>query len=699
LTLNELLDVKYLGAWDWSPDDRWLAYLWDDGGKVDLWLVESAGGTPPRKLTSAKGRVSGFDWNPADGSLLVAMDKDLWLASPDDIDDGGGGGWFSLQPLTQTRAVEAAPSWSPQGRVAAFVRDQTLWLYDFEAQVAREVAVNGTVAQLAFGPGPALNWSPGGEMLCFRFMDEDKVVQIAVASPQGELLWQTARRGKTAANADWLSEKDLFYGVSAQGGMAKDFYRVDLAFDSGAAEGARDYKAIGVPTPLHPRPELVYTARDATGRGTARMLDFSIGPQGRRVLLHLEDDGWYHHYLLDVGSGKAQQLTFGQCEDLAHAGDAVAWSPDGARFIYASNRNSPRERHLWLYDLEAGAEVKLLEFPVTNAQPRWSHRGDRIVFTHCDVHRPLDLWVVDLPGGGFPPELPTLSPQDCRQLTNSLPDTWTEAKYSLPQHITYKGALDWDIDGFLVKPKDFDAGKRYPALVWVHGGPIRQLRGSWHPLRSYALFYGFNQYLAHQGYVTLSINFRGGIGYGRDFRNALYHKMGVDDLEDVVKAGRYLKGLPFVDPDLVGVYGLSYGGYMTLHALTQYPDEFALGVNIAGIWDFAQWTRWIESRYGKQGGLFKTYFGGAPEESPELYSQGSPVTFKEGLKRPLINFHGTADANVDFAQMDRIVKDCIKMGKDYEAYYYPDEVHTFARRETWQDAFTKMVREFDRYLK
>jgi dipeptidyl aminopeptidase/acylaminoacyl peptidase len=167
----------------------------------------------------------------------------------------------------------------------------------------------------------------------------------------------------------------------------------------------------------------------------------------------------------------------------------------------------------------------------------------------------------------------------------------------------------------------------------------------------------------------------------------------------VVAAGRYLKSLPYVAEDRVAVWGLSYGGYMTLHALTKYPEEFRMGINIAGIWDFAQWTRWVEKRWGKHGGLFKVFLGGDPDQSPELYRQASPVAFKENLSRPLINFHGTKDANVDFEQLDRIVKDCIEMEKDYEAYYYPDEVHMFRWRKTWRDAFAKLQREFDKYLR
>jgi dipeptidyl aminopeptidase/acylaminoacyl peptidase len=263
--------------------------------------------------------------------------------------------------------------------------------------------------------------------------------------------------------------------------------------------------------------------------------------------------------------------------------------------------------------------------------------------------------------------------------------------------VTYKGALDWDIDAFLYKPKDMDENKKYPAIVWVHGGPMRQMRGAWHPSSTYSHFYAYNQYLVSQGYVVISPNFRGGIGYGSEFRYGLYKKKGIDDTIDIVSAGNYLKSLDYVDEEKVAVYGLSYGGYMTLHSLTQYPESFAMGINIAGLWDIAQWGRWIRDTYGNYVG--DANFCGMVEERPDLWAKGSPVFYKENLNKPLMNLQGTKDPNVDFNQLNRIVKDCVKLGVEHESVYYPDEMHTFRFRRTWKDALPRMNAFFDKYLK
>lgn len=137
---------------------------------------------------------------------------------------------------------------------------------------------------------------------------------------------------------------------------------------------------------------------------------------------------------------------------------------------------------------------------------------------------------------------------------------------------------------------------------------------------------------------------------------------------------------------------------MTLHSLTQYPNEFKAGVNIAGIWDFSQYTRWAEKRYGKGSGLFKIYLGGDPEDAEDLYAQASPVTFAEKMSDPLMSLHGTKDANVDFEQLDHIIKDCVKLRKPHEAIYYPDETHTFTHRHTWLDAIPKIEKFFSENL-
>lgn len=665
ITIDEILAVKYLGEWDWSPDSQWISYLWNDGGVADCWLVPTAGGEA-RRLTWARKQVTTAAWNPASGVLAVVMDGDLYLAEPE-------ADWFALRGVTATGDVGSTLAWSQDGQLLLFSVAGAYHLLGGD-ELWRKVKLPGQ-------PQSAV-WSPDSQHLLVCLTGEDYRDRLILTTREGTVLWVTDASQAGVSGAHWMDGQRFVYQVSQDIRRVHDWYLATLPTGREWA----DYSRIGEQQKLRPEIRHLFHEEQADRRGALSFSSLLPSPVGEHLLFSLELDGWLHHYRYDLSSGQMEQLTAGECEDFGQAGDRPHWSPDGQRFVYASNRGDLIRRDLWVYDLASSSEQRLTDFPVTNLQPKWSPDGQRIAFVHCDQRRAGDLWVLHLEDGRL------------QQLTDSMPAGLAE-KLQEQEHVRYQGALDWDIDGFLLKPADFDPNKRYPALVWVHGGPIRQLRGSWHPSYSYAHFYAVNQYLADQGYVVLSVNYRGGIGYGKEFRFGLYRKMGVDDVLDVVNAGRYLKQLSYVDADKVGVYGLSYGGYMTLHCLTQYPEEFAVGVNFAGIWDYAQWARWIESRSHRGGTQFACFFCGMPSDAPELYAQGSPVTFRESLSRPLINFQGTKDANVDFAQLDRIVEDCVQLGKTYEAYYYPNEVHMFAYRHTWRDVLPKLERDLAKYLK
>lgn len=666
ITISDVLDVKYLGKWDWSPDGRYIAFIWDDGGLKDLWLVEP-GKSAPRKLTTAKNGASDFVWTK-DGKIYATVDGSLVRLN--------GPGFETFDTLLEGRSAGGL-SLSPDGSHLAFLRGGAIWLLEEATGKFIEFLPPSGAA-----PGRALEgraeWSPSSDRFAFSFRDEESYHQIAVGkvAPSGVKLEWRSHFARSAGAPTWLQENTLMYTQHSDGGLAAELWTVRFGVSEDCDEPARH-------RPL--APELLYRI-EGTGKGTVMFTGASVSPDRTKLLLMMENDGWAHHYILDLATKEVRQVTFGECEDFAHAGDSAKWLPDGSGFLYSSNKDVVDQRHIYRYSLEMGESVKIIGIPGTNSLVNISPDG-RLAFQHCDEFRNGDLWVSG-PGG----ENPT-------QVTFSMPEVWDPANQFEPEEVRFESAGGLTIHAYLMKPKVIGPGKKLPAIVWIHGGPIRQMRRGWHPQRSYALFHAYNQYLVQEGYVVLTVNFRGGIGYGRDFRQALYYKMGVDDVTDIVEAGNYLKGLPYVDPERVGVYGLSYGGFLTLHCLTQYPDAFKCGINIAGIWDYVQWTKWADKRYGKRAGLFKMFLGGEPEASPDLYRQASPKTLANNMKAPLLNVHGTADMNVDFQQVDSIIRDLVDLGKDFEVVYYPDEVHTFAKKKTWMDAMPKMTRFFDKHLR
>lgn len=330
---------------------------------------------------------------------------------------------------------------------------------------------------------------------------------------------------------------------------------------------------------------------------------------------------------------------------------------------------------------EGGKAEKLTSMAGTNIQPLWSPDGDSIAFLHSGPYTVLDLWIT-----------PIASPEQPRQLTAGMPPSISKEALTPPEFLYYKSVDGLQIPAFLFKPKGFSEKKRYPAIIWIHGDGILQNRYGWHPSKHYGVYYGFHQYLLHKGYVVLAVDYRGSIGYGREFMHGHYMNLGGRDCDDVIKGAEYLKSLGFVDPDRIGIWGLSYGGFHTLQAIIRKPDMFRAAVDVAGVTDWADWARdpdgwWIRGRMG------------LPEENPELYHRTAPINFVENIKTPLLVLHGTADFNVPFYESVRLVDALVKHKKNFELTVYPGEDHYFIWNRTWEDALSRVERFFDKYLK
>jgi dipeptidyl aminopeptidase/acylaminoacyl peptidase len=668
ITLEEVLHVRHPDAHRWSPAGGRLAFIWHDGGEDHLWIIETTTGVT-FQLSSGTESVTDFDWHPRGDALAYAQGGDLWVVwvvAPDQ----------APVRITETPTKESAPRWSPAGGRLAFIRDGQLWIWRPEDGSSRAIDLPG---RLLDDPRiPAYRWSPDGSAVaCMLARSPEAERELAVVSlDDGRVAWRTTV-GEHQGHVQWMDATRLYYSATRNIQRRREHYLVDLTAN---LAGRGD----GTAAPGAPAARLLHVEQDEKG------LMFAVEPQrspdGAALLLVLRHTGWDHLFAIDVASGHIRQLTDGNCEDTGHAYDLPRWSADGRLILFASNRTDLGHRQLWELDVASGGLRQLTHSPGTATQGVWSPDGKWIAYQFCGPADPADLWLIDARG-----ETP-------RRLTRSLPPSWTADKMVAPVHVTFPSARDWTIHGYLYAPPALVPGHRHPALVWVHGGPVRQMRDGWHPLHSYAIFHAFTLYLAHRGYVTLAVNFRGGIGYGVGFEQGTHLAIGVDDVADVVSAGRYLKTLPYVDPDRVGVWGISYGGHMTLSALTKHPDEFTVGVNIAGIWDESAWVRWAEREYRTAVGYFKARLGGAEDVRPDVWREASPRHWVAQMRAPLINFHGTKDEAVPFAQLDEIVKDCVAHGKEFETHYYPGEAHVFTHRRTWADAFPKIERAFDRYL-
>jgi dipeptidyl aminopeptidase/acylaminoacyl peptidase len=366
-----------------------------------------------------------------------------------------------------------------------------------------------------------------------------------------------------------------------------------------------------------------------------------------------------------------------------------SWSPDGTRLAFDSNEGpNPGSRHLGLVSLNGdpgrATVTALTAGRGTDTAAIWSPDGRRLLYQHTDPQNSADLYVVEAVAGARPV-----------RLTDSMPSTIDKRALVEPQLVRYPGPDGQSVPAYLFVPKNLDRTTRHPAIVWIHGDGINQNYDGWHIQRNYAVYYSFHQYLLQRGYVVIAPDYRGSIGYGSAWREGVYMDVGGKDFRDAALAATYLKTLPYVNADRIGVWGLSYGGFFTLLAVTEMPTAYHAAVDVAGVVDY-------EMYYGDpyHGGWTVSRIG-TPEEHPDVYKQASPVSHIDRLAIPLLILHGTADVNVPYVESVRLVDEVMKQGKGdlVQFMMYPGEFHYFTREHVLRDAWTRVSAFWDKHLK
>jgi dipeptidyl aminopeptidase/acylaminoacyl peptidase len=402
-----------------------------------------------------------------------------------------------------------------------------------------------------------------------------------------------------------------------------------------------------------------------------------VSPDGKSVAFVSDRTGWIHIYVMPVNAtseSQAKQLTTG--DFLNGLGD---WSPDSKRIVH--HRSVPGnqwERFIDILDVATGKSERIVTTAGVNYDASFSSDGTNVVFHRTDTANSQDLYTVPAKVGA-----------SYTRLTDSMPAGLNPMDFTQPVGVTFPSRLDKKpVPATLMVSKNLDRTRKNPALVWIHGsGPDQNFHG-WHP-GSYRMYYSLCQYFAQQGYVILTPDYRGSSGYSRDWATGVYMSLGVGDTADVAAGADYLKTLSYVDPDRIGVFGLSFGGFLTLQAMTVDPTLWRAGVDVAGVVDWAT--------YG--GGGYATPRIGTPVQNPEGYRVSAPILHMDKLARPLLVLHGTNDTNVSFVDSLRLFDVLLKMGKPFESQIYPGEIHFFRRDFILRDAWKRMEEFFDRQLK
>jgi len=390
---------------------------------------------------------------------------------------------------------------------------------------------------------------------------------------------------------------------------------------------------------------------------------------GDRIVFASEKDGWAHLYSIPSSGGAEIPLTPGNYEV-----ENVSWSPDRSYVIVACNNGDIDHRHLWKVDIGTAKYEQLTSGESIEMFPVMLDAGKQIAFMHATANHPLLPYIASSSIKGTRP----LAPE-------ALPANFPAGLLVQPEQVIFKAADGIEIHGQLFKPKT-STGKM-PAVVFMHGGPVRQMLLGWHYNYYYHNSYAMNQYLASRGYAVLSVNYRAGIGYGRAFREAKHRgARGASEYQDIVAAGKYLNARPDIDPKRIGLWGGSYGGFLTAMGLARDSELFAAGVDLHGVHDWS-------ARVGRGPG------GSGSPELVKLARESSPISSVDKWKSPVLLIHGDDDRNVAFSQTVDLVRKLREHNVQFEELIFPDEVHDFLRHENWLRAYHAASDFFDRRLK
>ena len=439
--------------------------------------------------------------------------------------------------------------------------------------------------------------------------------------------------------------------------------------------------------PVQPVPWSIWIADAASGSGhqvwqSGTKLDDSFPelsadisfllPSNDRLVFASETDGRNHLYSVAVTGSSAVLLTPGNFDV-----EDVSLSADKKSVLYSSNQDDVDRRHIWRVSLPDGKPQ-----PLTHGEPmEWA-----------PVETGQGNYVACLGSTATSPAMPYRITGQGREMlaASALPADFPSAQLVVPKQVIFTSEDGLQIHGQLFVP----AGRTEPgpALVFSHGGPIRQMMLGFHYMDYYHNAYAMNQYLASQGYVVLSVNYRLGIMYGRGFREAPNSGWrGGAEYKDIVAAAKYLQTLPVVDAKKLGLWGGSYGGYLTAMGLARNSDLFAAGVDFHGVHD---WSPLLTDDYGPKATNAPDY-----EQAKKLAYDSSPNASIQLWKSPVLLIQGDDDRNVPFSQTVDLVQRLRENHVPFELLVFPDEVHGFLMFKTWLKAYGATADFFDHYLK
>jgi dipeptidyl aminopeptidase/acylaminoacyl peptidase len=392
----------------------------------------------------------------------------------------------------------------------------------------------------------------------------------------------------------------------------------------------------------------------------------AFGWVNNQLWFQSEESGYSHLYIYDFNAGKKQALTSGNYEV-----QNVELSNDMKTFYITTNEVHPGEKHFYRLPAAGGKAEKLTTFPGAH-EVSLSPDEKWLAFRYSSSNKPWELYLMENKPGAKP-----------QQITNSLSDEFKSYSWREPEITTIKARDGANVYARIFKP----ANPNGAAVIFVHGAGYLQNAHKW--WSSYFREYMFHNLLADKGYTVLDMDYRASAGYGRDWRTGIYRFMGGKDLTDNVDGAKWLVDNHKIDAKRIGIYGGSYGGFITLMALFTTPDVFAAGAALRPVTDWAHYNQGYTANILNE-----------PVGDSLAYAKSSPIYHAAGLKGHLLICHGMVDVNVHFEDAVRLTQRLIELGKDnWELAVYPVEDHGFVEPSSWTDEYKRILKLFEEHLK
>ena len=387
------------------------------------------------------------------------------------------------------------------------------------------------------------------------------------------------------------------------------------------------------------------------------------------VYFQSEVDGYSHLYTVNLVSSARKQLTKGKFEV-----QSVQLSCDKQHFYITTNEVHPGEQHFYRLAVTGGTPTRLTKMVGSN-QVVLSPDESKLAYLHSYSNRPWEVFIQDNEVNAT-----------ATQVTKSQSRQFKEYKWRDPEIITFKAEDGQTVYARLYASKTGEKGKK-PAVVFVHGAGYLQNVHKW--WSQYFREYMFHNMLVDNGYTVLDIDYRASAGYGRDWRTGIYRFMGGKDLSDHVDGAKYLVESQGIDPKKIGIYGGSYGGFITLMAMFTKPDVFAAGAALRPVTDWAAYNHPYTANILNE-----------PQADSIAYQRSSPIYHAEGLKGNLLICHGMVDVNVHYQDVVRLSQRLIELRKEnWELASYPMEDHGFVEPSSWMDEYKRIFKLFETTLK